>query len=453
MATLTLSAEDRAQLAKRISSYEQDLVVAWLATKDPASSIFKVVAATVRPPLPQEGTLDLVTDEVILYTSVVSAAEAATQIANRTLEGPSEIAFELVGDHSPQPYWLSSDTTGFGFGYSPPWPQFYVSWPLDGVQELAQRVRMWEPISTPELAFEYLREAVATHLYGMLLQPTLLTSIDPSLVVRIPYPVRLGPIAQSSNHLVVEVEEDALGAAANHSLLIGIREVEADPTFHQATYVVKSAGPSVIPLPESVIKAVIRLRNQNHEERDRRDWIPPAQTSSKSESTVVSLATIVETTVPMQDRVTREPAPDFGPICEDASWIPMLAIRWEEAQRARGAQANLAAIIMMGSLLEGALFAFCSKREATAIRFAPKGKDGGKAIDDWTLADLLNVARACGWLSRDRTDFGQVLRDYRNLVHPRKQAQLAVEPDSRTVDICWEVTRAVIHDLLSSASA
>jgi len=60
----------------------------------------------------------------------------------------------------------------------------------------------------------------------------------------------------------------------------------------------------------------------------------------------------------------------------------------------------------------------------------------------------MNVIRGCGWLSKDHTDFGHILRDYRNLVHPQKQAQLEVESDSGSADICWEVTRPVIYDLL-----
>ncbi len=206
MPVWTLNVEDRAALAARIASCGKELVVAWLAANDHVTAQPRVLTAVVRPPRPQERDVDIVTDRIILHSASVPATEAAAQIADRTLKGPLSLPFELVGDHSPQPYWLSSDTTGFGFGYSPPWPQYYVSWQLDGVLETAQRLNFWEPISTAELAFDQLRDAVAVHLYGMSLQPMLLNSIEPSLTVRIPYPVRLSNVYEHLSRLVVEIE-------------------------------------------------------------------------------------------------------------------------------------------------------------------------------------------------------------------------------------------------------
>ena len=48
-------------------------------------------------------------------------------------------------------------------------------------------------------------------------------------------------------------------------------------------------------------------------------------------------------------------APDFARLTADASLAEILAFRWEEAQRCVGAGAYLSAVIMMGSILEGAL--------------------------------------------------------------------------------------------------
>lgn len=88
-------------------------------------------------------------------------------------------------------------------------------------------------------------------------------------------------------------------------------------------------------------------------------------------------------------------------------------------------------VIMAGSILEAILLDVLSdpKRvtNANASPKAPKGKGGG-SIDlrngDWKLVNMIEVAVDIGILPQDRADtIDQVLRDYRNFVHPKKEVR------------------------------
>lgn len=143
--------------------------------------------------------------------------------------------------------------------------------------------------------------------------------------------------------------------------------------------------------------------------------------------------------------------PDFQKIVEDPKLSDLLTKRWEEAQKDIYSNCYLSAIIMMGSLLEGALLYKVEKDVSKACKAsrAPKKKDGkAKPIHEWSLHDLIEVSHELGWLHGDVKRFSHALRDYRNMVHPYHQRALSENPpDKDTCIICWEVVKAAISDL------
>lgn len=89
-------------------------------------------------------------------------------------------------------------------------------------------------------------------------------------------------------------------------------------------------------------------------------------------------------------------------------------------------------VIMAGSILEAILFDVLScpkyRDKAVSANKAPKYKQQVKPIEDgeWKLADLIAVAVEIGALPEQRADtIDQVLRDYRNFVHPKKEIKAA----------------------------
>lgn len=161
----------------------------------------------------------------------------------------------------------------------------------------------------------------------------------------------------------------------------------------------------------------------------------------------------VATAAPPKPAFKREATPDFHKLVSDSVLANILAFRWDESQRCVEAGAHLAAIVMMGSILEGALLHRVESNiaVANAAKSSPKGKDGKpRAIADWGISGLIDVAHEVGWLQGDMKRFSHALRESRNVVHPYIQRLLSEAPDRDTCAICWQVVRAGISDLLAS---
>ena len=126
-------------------------------------------------------------------------------------------------------------------------------------------------------------------------------------------------------------------------------------------------------------------------------------------------------------RETREwQKPDFNLLISDHQMLVILERRWTETLACINASASLAATVMMGGLLEALFLAringLADKAPVFTAVAAPRDKQGKpKGLKDWGLKDYLDVAHELGWIRQSAKDVGQVLRDYRNYVHPEKE--------------------------------
>lgn len=108
-----------------------------------------------------------------------------------------------------------------------------------------------------------------------------------------------------------------------------------------------------------------------------------------------------------------------------------------EAEKCQEAKAYLAGCVMIGAAFEAVLLSFanCYPEEASKATNAPRIKGTVRPLLDWSLADLLAVAKECDWLpsglSKEEEwdeakaeigDYGEVIKDIRNLVHPARYA-------------------------------
>ena len=125
---------------------------------------------------------------------------------------------------------------------------------------------------------------------------------------------------------------------------------------------------------------------------------------------------------------------------------PVIADRWLEAQKCVHAGAHVAAVVMMGSVLEALLLARATLAPAAAYRAsaAPKDKSGGNVpVHEWSLSSLIDVAAEVGWLKIDRKSFSHAFRDSRNVVHPWHQVQKKASFDRATCDLVLAGTARV----------
>ena len=163
----------------------------------------------------------------------------------------------------------------------------------------------------------------------------------------------------------------------------------------------------------------------------------------------------------VEDSIAADPvsssdqAPNFSPLIGDAKMQQILTGRWLECVACIGAGAPLAATVMMGGLLETMLLArFNRETDKTRIfnaSTAPKNPKTKKTIQlkEWTLRHYLDVAHELGWISRSTKDVGEVLRDFRNYVHPYKQASHGVNLDSNDARLFWEISKEISRQLLA----
>ena len=58
---------------------------------------------------------------------------------------------------------------------------------------------------------------------------------------------------------------------------------------------------------------------------------------------------------------------------------------------------------------------------------APKEKGTGRTLDlkEWSLSNYIDVAHEVGWISSTYRDVGDILRDYRNYIHPHRERRQA----------------------------
>lgn len=147
---------------------------------------------------------------------------------------------------------------------------------------------------------------------------------------------------------------------------------------------------------------------------------------------------------------------DFGAISIacldiDAAIVPILESRIREALECHKAGASLASIFMCGSVLEGILLNTALKNPAAfnQAKSSPKDKKTQKVkpFQEWTLANLIDVAHEVGLVRLDVKKFGHAVRDFRNYIHPYEQLTSKFDPDKHTAEICLQVLRAAIVGL------
>lgn len=155
---------------------------------------------------------------------------------------------------------------------------------------------------------------------------------------------------------------------------------------------------------------------------------------------------------------TSDQAPAFGPLISDEQMQRILTRRWRECVACIGANAPLASIVMMGGLLEALLLARINtepkKDRVFKASSTPRDKTSGKTLPlkEWTLHDYIDVAHELDWISRSAKDVGEVLRDYRNHVHPYKEASHGVVLERKDAEVLWEVSKMLSQQVLKSTS-
>lgn len=149
-------------------------------------------------------------------------------------------------------------------------------------------------------------------------------------------------------------------------------------------------------------------------------------------------------------------APDFSPLAGNPEMRDILTRRWNECAKCVKADAHLAAIVMMGGLLEALFVArankMTDKTPLTSAANAPKDKATGKTTNyqEWMLDSYIKVGFELKWITESAKDVADILKEYRNFVHPAKELRYGVRLGLNDSSMFWQVTKALARQLLLS---
>jgi hypothetical protein len=172
---------------------------------------------------------------------------------------------------------------------------------------------------------------------------------------------------------------------------------------------------------------------------------------------LIALRSQMLATAPVADHdPSHFPPPDFSPLIPDVRMQEILARRWRETRICMAAGADLAATVMMGGLLEGLLLArinaMTDKSPAFKAKTSPKDKTGKtKQLTEWGLQNYIEVAHELKWIRQTAKDVGEVLRDYRNYIHPQKEYTHGVSLNGSDTAMFWAVFSPIAQQLIDSS--
>ena len=147
--------------------------------------------------------------------------------------------------------------------------------------------------------------------------------------------------------------------------------------------------------------------------------------------------------------------PQFSVLIADPKMLDILERRWTETLACKRVSADLAATVMLGGLLEALFLARINRMPSRSPLFtssaAPKDKAGNtKALKEWGLKDYLDVAKELGWIRQSAKDVGQVLRDYRNYIHPEKELSHGISVDGQDTAMFVNVFSSIANQIIAS---
>ena len=136
-------------------------------------------------------------------------------------------------------------------------------------------------------------------------------------------------------------------------------------------------------------------------------------------------------------------------LISDRDAVDLLIARAGETVICESHGAYVFAVIGIGSFVEGLLFALLNERDSDLRADGYRRPRGGQRVpfERLGLSDLIDISHGKGWVQLDAKDFLHTVRDYRNFVHPRRQLDSGMVPDSDTVMMCWGPALAVLNDL------
>ena len=108
---------------------------------------------------------------------------------------------------------------------------------------------------------------------------------------------------------------------------------------------------------------------------------------------------------------------------------------------------------VFGRLLLGRINRETNKAPIFTAAAAPRDNLGKtRTLNEWTLQNYIEVAHELKWIPVTTKDVGDVLRDYRNYIHPYKEMSKQVSLTSSDGALLWTIGKTIARQVLSSVA-
>ncbi|HZZ28852.1 MAG TPA: hypothetical protein VFE46_12695 [Pirellulales bacterium] len=265
--------------------------------------------------------------------------------------------------------------------------------------------------------------------------PDMLTAIDAAIEEATKALTQLG---KKSTPQIGTTEEHAYLKAFYLSWLV----------THRAAIAPCCESGDILPIDE-VYQALLEANEGRPSRANTRKEIKAAK------KTLVSLRSKLVLFDPNTTKLDDQP-PQFSKLAPDQELQQILVRRWNETRLCTKGGANFAAAVMMGGLLEALLLARVNlesnKSPIFTAKAAPKDKTTGDPLKlkDWALKDYIDVAHELKWITKSAKDVGEVLRDFRNYIHPHKEHAHKINLTHDDGLILWGVTKSISVQVVAS---
>jgi hypothetical protein len=233
---------------------------------------------------------------------------------------------------------------------------------------------------------------------------------------------------------------------------IATLKATAQTWFHTHRSIVAAGAPTVdLATVDGCFRAVLDATAKHAAKATYSNALKDAKEALIAARTAALVAPVPESAVNTDDL-----APDFSPLAGNPQMRDILTRRWSECAKCVEADAHLAAIVMMGGLLEALFVARANKmpdkNPLTSATNAPKDKATGKTTNyqDWMLDSYIKVGFELKWITESAKDVADKLKEYRNFVHPAKELRYGVTLGLNDSSMFWQVTKALARQLLLS---
>ncbi len=137
---------------------------------------------------------------------------------------------------------------------------------------------------------------------------------------------------------------------------------------------------------------------------------------------------------------------------DDPQYIETFFDCFDETRKKRYQRITLGGLLE--TLLLGRINRESDKTPVFKAKSAPKDKaDKTRPLGEWMLKDYIGVTNDLKWITVSAKQVAEVLRDFRNYIHPHKQLSHGVRLSSDDVALFWEVSKNIAVQVLKSCKS